>query len=137
MNDKIKHIGIVDHVSRDCVSIRILQSSACSGCKVARHCNAAETKEKIIDIIDSNASKFISGEQVTVVADASVGLRASLYAYTLPLLLMIIILVTVLRLTHSEGMAAISAIGTLLPYYMILYACRKKLKSRMQFSIET
>lgn len=137
MNDKIRHIGIVDHISGDCVSVRILQSSACSGCKVAGHCNAAETKEKIIDVRDSNASKFIRGEQVTVVADATVGLRASLYAYILPLLLMIIILITVLQITHSEMMAALSAIGSLLPYYIVLYVFRKKLKSRMLFAIET
>ncbi len=137
MNDKIRHIGIVDHISGDCVSVRILQSSACSGCKVAGHCNAAETKEKIIDVRDSNASKIIRGEQVTVVADATVGLRASLYAYILPLLLMIIILITVLQITHSEMMAALSAIGSLLPYYIVLYVFRKKLKSRMLFAIET
>ena len=46
MSNKIKHAGVVDGVEGECVRVRILQSSACSACKVAAHCNASETKEK-------------------------------------------------------------------------------------------
>ncbi|MQO97027.1 SoxR reducing system RseC family protein, partial [Prevotella copri] len=38
MNNKIKHSGIVESVEEGCVCIRIVQSSACSACKVAAHC---------------------------------------------------------------------------------------------------
>ena len=47
MSNKIKHNGVVDGVEDGCVRVRILQSSACSACKVAAHCNTSETKEKI------------------------------------------------------------------------------------------
>lgn len=50
MSNKIKHNGVVDGVEEGCVRVRILQSSACSACKVAAHCNASETKEKIIEV---------------------------------------------------------------------------------------
>lgn len=135
MSNKIKHSGIVDHVENHCVAVRILQSSACSGCKVAAHCNASETKEKMIEVSDSQADAYRPGDHVVVTADASVGFRASLYGYLLPLVMMVIALVAVLSITRSEGAAALSALGILIPYYIGLYLLRGKIKNKLQFEI--
>ena len=136
MSNKIKHAGVVDGVEGECVRVRILQSSACSACKVAAHCNASETKEKIIDVMDADASHYQKGDQVMVVADTAVGFRASLYGYLLPLILMVVTLVGVLAATHSEGVAALSALGILIPYYVLLFLMRNKLRNRLSFTLE-
>lgn len=136
MSNKIKHAGVVDGVEGECVRVRILQSSACSACKVAAHCNASETKEKIIDVMDADASHYQKGDQVMVVADTAVGFRASLYGYLLPLILMVVTLVGVLAATHSEGLAAVLALGILIPYYVLLFLMRNKLRNRLSFTLE-
>lgn len=136
MSNKIKHAGVVDGVEGECVRVHILQSSACSACKVAAHCNASETKEKIIDVMDADASHYQKGDQVMVVADTAVGFRASLYGYLLPLILMVVTLVGVLAATHSEGLAAVSALGILIPYYVLLFLMRNKLRNRLSFTLE-
>lgn len=136
MSNKIKHAGVVDGVEGECVRVRILQSSACSACKVAAHCNASETKDKIIDVMDADASHYQKGDQVMVVADTAVGFRASLYGYLLPLILMVVTLVGVLASTHSEGLAAVSALGILIPYYVLLFLMRNKLRNRLSFTLE-
>lgn len=136
MSNKIKHAGVVDGVEGECVRVRILQSSACSACKVAAHCNASETKEKVIDVMDADASHYQKGDQVMVVADTAVGFRASLYGYLLPLILMVVTLVGALAATHSEGLAAVSALGILMPYYVLLFLMRNKLRNRLSFALE-
>lgn len=136
MSNKIKHAGVVDGVEGECVRVRILQSSACSACKVAAHCNASETKEKIIDVMDADASHYQKGDQVMVVADTAVGFRASLYGYLLPLVLMVVTLVAVLTASHSEGLAAVSALGILVSYYVLLFLMRNKLRNRLSFTLE-
>ena len=136
MSNKIKHNGVVDGVEEGCVRVRILQSSACSACKVAAHCNASETKEKIIEVQVADAVKYQLGDSVVVVADTAVGFRASLYGYLLPLLLMVVTLVAVLKITQSEGYAAVSALGILIPYYIGLYLLRNKLRNKLSFSLE-
>ena len=136
MSNKIKHAGVVDGVEGECVRVRILQSSACSACKVAAHCNASETKEKIIDVMDADASHYQKGDQVMVVADTAVGFPASPYGYLLPLILMVVTLVGVLAATHSEGLAAVSALGILIPYYFLLFLMRNKLRNRLSFTLE-
>ncbi len=136
MSNKIKHNGVVDGVEEGCVRVRILQSSACSACKVAAHCNASETKEKIIEVQVADADRYQRGDSVIVVADTAVGFRASLYGYLLPLILMVVSLVAVLKITQSEGYAAMSALGILIPYYVGLYLLRNKLRNKLSFSIE-
>ena len=136
MSNKIKHNGVVDGVEEGCVRVRILQSSACSACKVAAHCNASETKEKIIEVQVADADRYQRGDSVIVVADTSVGFRASLYGYLLPLILMVVSLVAVLKITQSEGYAAMSALGILIPYYIGLYLLRNKLRNKLSFSLE-
>lgn len=136
MSNKIKHNGVVDGVEEGCVRVRILQSSACSACKVAAHCNASETKEKIIEVQVADVVKYQLGDSVVVVADTAVGFRASLYGYLLPLILMVVALVAVLKTTQSEGLAAVSALGILIPYYIGLYLLRNKLQNKLSFSLE-
>lgn len=136
MSNKIKHNGVVDGVEEGCVRVRILQSSACSACKVAAHCNASETKEKIIEVQVADADRYQQGDSVIVVADTAVGFRASLYGYLLPLILMVVSLVAVLKITQSEGYAAVSALGILIPYYIGLYLLRNKLRNKLSFSLE-
>lgn len=136
MSDKIKHSGIVESIENGCVNVRIIQSSACCACKVAGHCNASETKEKIVEVNTTHAADYRMGDRVVVVADSAVGFRASLYGYLLPLVVMVVALVAVLKATRSEGLAAVSALGVLIPYYIGLYLLRGKLKSRLNFTIE-
>lgn len=46
----IRHEGIIDTVSPHAVVVRILQSSACSGCQVKNICHAADSKEKLVEV---------------------------------------------------------------------------------------
>ena len=136
MSNKIKHSGVVDSVDGESVKVRILQSSACSGCKVASHCNASETKEKWVDVVVEEGAHYQVGDSVVVVADATVGFQASLYGYLLPLLCMVLTLVIILNLTGSEGTAALAALGILIPYYLGLYLFRNRLKRKLTFHIQ-
>lgn len=86
--------------------------------------------------MDADASHYQKGDRVMVVADTAVGFRASLYGYLLPLILMVVTLVGVLAATHSEGLAAVSALGILMPYYVLLFLMRNKLRNRLSFSLE-
>ena len=135
MSNKIKHSGIVDSVEKGCVCVRIVQSSACTVCKVAAHCNASETKEKLVFVYIDNALDYRVGDTVVVATDISMGFWASFYGYLLPLILMVATLILVLQITKSEGMAALSAIGVLIPYYVGLYLLRSRISQKLRFEI--
>lgn len=135
MNTSIKHCGIVDEISDRCIKVRIVQSSACASCKVASRCNASESKEKIVEVYDDNSKQFSVGDNVVVMASTKVGLFAVFLSSVIPLFLLIITLATVLAITNNEVYAALSSIGILIPYYIILYIFKDQIRSRLSFNI--
>ena len=136
MSDKISHSGIVERIQDGCVKVRIVQTSACAACKVASHCNAAESKVKIVDVLGVDGRAYQAGQEVVVSASKDVTNRALLLGFGVPFLLLVCVLFVVLRLTQDEGIAALSAIGSLVPYYLLLWLLRDSIQRRISFQIE-
>ena len=137
MSTKISHSGIVESIEDGCVKVRIVQTSACAACKVAGYCNAAESKEKIVDVFGGATAKELAvGQQVTVTTSGQVAAKALLWGFGLPFVLMVAVLVLVLWLTGSEGKAALSGLAALVPYYILLWLLRNRMRQQLAFSIE-
>ena len=136
MNQKISHSGVVERVEDGCVHVRIVQTSACAACKVAGYCNAAESKEKVIDVFTAFFAEYSVGQQVIVSTSGQVAAKALLWAFGVPFVLLMTVLVLVLLLTSNEGWAALSALVALLPYYLILWLLRDKMREQLAFKIE-
>jgi sigma-E factor negative regulatory protein RseC len=135
MNQRISHSGIVESIDGGCVHVRIVQTSACAACKVAGYCNAAESKEKIIDVFCDSVAKYKVGQQVTVSTSGQVAVKALLWAFGVPFVLLMAVLILVLLLTGNEGWAALSALVALVPYYFILWLMRNKMREQLAFTI--
>jgi len=135
MAQDIRHEGVVDSIDGQTVIVRITQSSACGGCQVRNICRAAESKDKLVDIHTADAGQFEPGQAVTVAGAESLGMKAVAFAFGLPLLLLIAALVTAIAVTGSEKVAAIAALGILVPYYLVLFLLRDRIKKDFQFRI--
>ncbi len=136
MNQRITHSGVVDSVEDGCVHVRIVQTSACAACKVASYCNASESKEKMIDVYCDNVAAYKVGQQVIVSTSGQVAAKALLWAFGVPFVLLMVVLVLVLLLTGNEGWAALGALVALVPYYIILWLLRDKMREQLAFRIE-
>ena len=137
MSNNIRHEGIIDSIEEGCVHVRILQTSACAACKVAGYCNAAESKEKIIDIFDAGKSGLKVGDAVVVSTSGDVAARALLWAFGVPFVWLVAVLLLVLWQTGDEGLAAVSSLLSLIPYYGILFLLRHRMRRQMAFVIES
>lgn len=135
MSTKISHSGIIERIDEGCIHVKIVQTSACAACKVAGYCNAAESKEKIVDIYKP-ANGLKVGDTVTVSASTQIATQALLLGFAVPFVLLVLVLVVVLLATGNEAMAGLSALLSLLPYYAVLYLLRHKLRERFAFDIE-
>ena len=142
MTKKIAHEGIVTAINGQQVQVQIVQTSACSGCKVAAHCrsnmsaDSSESKVKVVDALCSDGSRLAVGQQVTVTAEASMAGKALLLGFGLPLLLMLVVLVAALLAGCNEGMAALLMIGSLVPYYICIALMRHRIAQTIVFTIE-
>lgn len=136
MSNKITHLGVIERIEDDCVQVRIAQTSACAACKVAGYCNAAESKEKIVEVCCDDVAAYKVGQTVRVAISGQVAAQALLWGFGMSFLLMVLVLVVVLRLTGSEGWAAISGLAVLVPYYLALWLFRDRMRKQLSFSIE-
>ena len=136
MHTQISHSGIVESVAEGCVKVRILQTSACAACKVASHCTASDKKEKIVEVFCDDAASYQKGQEVRVTASKQVAANALLLGFGLPFLLLMLILIVTLKLSGNEGVAAIAALASLAPYYLVLWLFKDRIRQRLAFALE-
>jgi sigma-E factor negative regulatory protein RseC len=136
MTDKIKHLGVVEKVDGSHVTVRIVQTSACSSCSAKGLCNASESKEKLIDVYHNQVSCQI-GEQVVVCGTTSMGMRAVALAFGVPVLLLILALFVTMRVTDGDALvSSLVALLAVVPYYLVIYFMKDKLNKTFSFTIE-
>jgi sigma-E factor negative regulatory protein RseC len=135
MSTSIRHEGIVNSIDGQKITVRILQASACSGCQASRICHAAEKKEKLVEVETTGAQNLSVGQTVTVAAGERMGMTAVLLAFGLPLLLLMAALIVAIRVTGSEKVAAVASISVLVPYYLVLFLFRGRIKKDFGFRI--
>ncbi len=132
----ISHPGIIEKLTEDMVFVKIMAMSACSSCHAKGMCNVAEVEEKVVEVKREPSRDLKIGQLVTVSMKSSLGTYAVLLGYIIPFFLLIGVLIGVLFISGNEGLAGISGILILIPYYSGLYYYRKRLKNTFSFKIE-
>lgn len=147
MNEQIRHEGVIISIEGEHIQVRIAQTSACLHCKIAKHCNSAESKEKVVDIWTKKAHKYRVGQDVCVIMGGKMGLTAVLIAFVVPVILAVLTIVAILRLTeasgpfptpepYNQGYAAIGGMAVFGIYYTVLYLFKGLMQMKFQFTIE-
>ena len=136
MADIIKHRGIVEKIDGSHIVVRIVQTSACSACSAKGVCNASESKEKQIDVYEVNPAYRI-GEEVILCGTTSMGMKAVLLAFGIPVFLLLVALFVTMRVTDGDALlSAIVALVAVVPYYAVLYLMKDKMNKTFSFVIE-
>ncbi|MBR6031793.1 MAG: SoxR reducing system RseC family protein [Bacteroidaceae bacterium] len=133
--ETISHEGIVESIGTGSCRVRILQASACSSCSARQLCRSSESKEKLIEVRGHYPTLQV-GDSVTLTGSVRQGLRASVLAYIVPLILMVAALFACSHL-YGEGTGALAALLVLALYYGVLYMMRDRLGKEFEFEIET
>ncbi len=129
----MQHPGTVTSVKPGAVTVQITSVSACSACQAHSKCGFAESKTKTLDI-PTNVS-FKVGDPVTVTIDHSRGLLATWWAYLLPALLLVAVVLTASLAGLSEPLVILLTFATLALYILLLYLLRHKLDSRFTLTV--
>ena len=137
MSDTIQHLGTVESIDGSHIRVKIVQTSACATCAAHKYCNSSESKEKMIDIYTKDAASYHVGQSVKVFGTTSMGMRAVLWAFGVPFVVLVMVLYATFHLTGgNEPLSALVAMGSLVVYYLILYMCRHRMSRRFVFTIK-
>ena len=89
-----------------------------------------------MDVFGCDTAKYSTGQNVIVTASTTVARKALVLGFVMPFLLVIGVLVVVLFLTDNEGVAALAALGSLLPYYFLIWLRRDSIQHDISFMLE-
>ena len=135
MSETIRHNGVVVQVEGDVVRVRVLQAGACSACHAKGFCMAADSKEKVVEVIcaDMDVQK---GDNVEVSITGRLGWKAILLAYVLPFVVLMSVVAMVDMRGGSEVVAGVAAICGVGIYYIVLSFFKNRLRREFSFSLK-
>jgi len=130
----IEQKGIIEDINKGVAKVNIIKSAACASCQSKAACFITEPKEETL-VIDTLGNEFHKGETVSVMMKKSLGLRATLLAYVLPFIVVLLALIVLTSLGVKENLAGLISILILVAYYAILYFFRNSLQKTFQFTL--
>jgi sigma-E factor negative regulatory protein RseC len=134
--DSIRHSGIVRDIDERFVYVSVVSQSACAACHAKGACNVSDMNEEIIEIPRASSTDLKAGDQVSVVLKKSLGTKAVMLGYVVPFLLVLGTMIAMVTTLEDEGLAGLISLGVLVPYYVILYLQRDRLKRTFSFSLQ-
>ena len=134
--ESISHEGVITKITDDELEIKILAQSACAACHAKSACGMGEQAEKILTVPRPKDRAFDINQKVNVRMAIGQGNKAAVLAYLIPIVLLLAVLFVCLGLSMDEGLAALISIVALVPYYIVLYLRRDKLKQMFDYIVE-
>ncbi|MCQ2306914.1 MAG: SoxR reducing system RseC family protein [Bacteroidales bacterium] len=136
MEERVSHTGVITDITGNELEIEILSSASCGSCSIKSACGMSETKEKHITVPKPDGKEFIVGQPVKVSMTARQGGRAAIYAYLVPALLMIFMILIISCFSSEDWIAAVAGIGVAAIYYFILFLFKGKIRQRFEYEVE-
>ena len=133
--EQIEHKGTVAFVGRDVVLVNIEVMEACGSCASRKACAMGQGTTREILVSTPDAEKYSVGEVVNLSVKQTAGVAAVFFCYVLPLIVMLAALVVMVSLGFMEGTSALTALCSLLTYYLLLWLFRKHISRKVVFTI--
>lgn len=133
--EAIKHSGVIKEIDEHQYYVSIVTQSACVSCSAKGVCNVSEMKDEIVEVSRNKTDQYVVGDQVEILMEKSQGTKAVMLGYIVPFLIVLVTLIVSLGLIGNEGIAGLISIGVLVPYYLILYYNRERLKTAFRFRL--
>jgi len=137
---RIEHVGKIVEMDSQSISVEIVNKSACASCHARGVCGAGEEQVRTIVLPQTLATAtagYQVGDEVKLVLSATLGMKAVVLAYGLPLL----ILMAALLITSSLGLeqlyVGLISLASVALYYIIFAIFRDNLDKQFVFSIES
>lgn len=135
MEHRVSHEGIVTEIDNNNIQIKILSKSACASCNIKTACNMSEMQEKIITIAAPKDKELSVGQEVKISITLGHANKAVIFAYVIPSIILISMIFILNGFKIDEGINALISIGSLIPYYLILFIFKDKIKRNFEYEI--
>jgi sigma-E factor negative regulatory protein RseC len=129
----VKHEGIISKISNNVVTVSLKGNINCKSCGIKSACGISDSTSKEVEIVSPDM-RLTLNESVYVILKKDLGLKAIFWAYVLPFILMLTMLIVAAPFVQ-EWLAGLLAVSFLIPYYLILYVLRGQFRKIFKISI--
>ncbi len=135
-NNTITHIGKVIGINDEKITVLVPRASACGSCHAKGFCTSTDSKETTMSI-PNRGDNISLNEEVEVSIDRSVGFQAVIFAFILPIVLLLVVIFTLPAVASlSEELSGIIGLASLVPYFLLLRLFNYKFTKKFIFHIE-
>lgn len=125
--------GTIQEIRSDGVVVRLTVQEACAAC-AGTECSIRRGRASDV-FVQETSGGYAVGDQVWLTMPSSGGFRAVLWAYLVPLVLVLAVLAGVYACTADEALSGLAALAALLPYFLVLRLFRNRLRRTFRFVI--
>ena len=136
---RIEHEGRIVGMDAQTISVEIVNKSACAACHAKGVCGASEEQVRTIVIpqtLTTATAGYQVGDSVKLVLSATLGMKAVILAYGLPLLVLVAAIFVFSALGLQQLHVGLFSLAAVAVYYIIFAIFRDKLDKEFVFHIE-
>jgi len=137
MASEISHEGVVKKIGEEAIIVEIVSSSACSSCHARGACGASDsvTKEITVSRKSTLGQTYSPGERVEVVMAKSMGNKAVLLCYVIPLFILMAVSIPLSMSALGELGGACAGLCAMALWYFALYLARDRVSGKYEFRL--
>lgn len=135
--DFIEHQAVVisTEPARNLVRLRVDDRGDCGSCPAAALCGANGDSANTIEIVSPLASSLRKNDIVTVRGTERMHRKAIMYATVLPCVALVAVMTAVYLICGDQLKAALAGLGTMLLFFIALWAARDRIAHEFTFTI--
>ena len=118
---RVSHKGVVRSITDKVINVEIISMSACSECHARMMCTASDMKVKKIEVKRRFYDDYEVGEEVNVSLTKTMGYKAVIISYVIPLIILTILLLSLQDMYGSELVAGLGCIAGVALYYFFIW----------------
>jgi sigma-E factor negative regulatory protein RseC len=129
----IQQKGTVEEFTGHNIRVKIHREASCGHCGAKGLCYIGEGTERIVEISDFSPG-LKTGDTVGISISRSMGNKAVVLAYLVPFILLMTTLIVLNFSGVREWLSGLLALFGLVPYYILLYLFRNRLRKTFMLS---
>lgn len=137
MTDYIEHSAIITKIDRrnGILTVRIDNPDECGDCPAKKLCDTNGDTSNLVNIKTNDTARFKIDDIVTVRGTEKMHHKAIMYATVFPCIILVATMVGIYLLTGNQLASALSGIGILIVFYLVLWLCRNKIAHEFIFTV--
>ncbi len=118
----------------DKIHVWVISGEDCSSCSAKGVCPAS--KGRVLEFPKPQGYDLKPGDKVLLEIEENKGPQALFIMYVIPFFLLMAVMIAVRIITGNDGLAGLAALGSLVPYYFVIYLLRRYFEKKFQFKIK-